>query len=82
MHLIDLDRQGLLACALAVAALIGLLLSRRQRTPGKTLPMPPGRMPIIGHRRALGPERPWLKMKEWADTYGTFFSYIGKCHLT
>ena len=56
--------------ALALAALIGFLLSRRRRPVGKKLPMPPGRLPIIGHRRALGPERPWLKMKEWADTYG------------
>ena len=68
---LDLDRQGLLACALAVAVFVALLLSRRQRTPGKLLPMPPGRLPIVGHRPALGPERPWLKMKEWADTYGT-----------
>ena len=67
---LDLDRQELLACALALAALVALVLSRSQRNPGKMLPMPPGRIPIIGHRRALGPERPWLKMKEWADTYG------------
>ncbi|CAD6582177.1 MAG: hypothetical protein CYPHOPRED_001859 [Cyphobasidiales sp. Tagirdzhanova-0007] len=70
---LDLDRQGLLACALAVAVFVALLLSRRQRTPGKLLPMPPGRLPIVGHRPALGPERPWLKMKEWADTYGPIY---------
>ncbi|CAD6581847.1 MAG: hypothetical protein CYPHOPRED_001721, partial [Cyphobasidiales sp. Tagirdzhanova-0007] len=70
---LDLDRQELLACALALAALVALVLSRSQRNPGKMLPMPPGRIPIIGHRRALGPERPWLKMKEWADTYGPIY---------
>jgi hypothetical protein len=65
-----LDRQEILACILALAGVVVLFLLRRKPVPGRKLPSPPGRLPIIGHRRLLGPERPWRKMAEWAKTYG------------
>lgn len=71
MLTLALDRTNAIGLILAVAAIIGVWLGQRRKSGGKLLPMPPGRIPIIGHTRALGPERPWLKMTEWSQTYGT-----------
>jgi hypothetical protein len=67
MHEQPLALALLLAC---IAAAYALARPRSRRGAAKSLPSPPGALPLLGHLPQLGKERPWVKLKEWSDVYG------------
>lgn len=42
---------------------------KKRKAGAKTLPGPKG-LPVIGNLKQIPAQKPWVKLKEWADEYG------------
>lgn len=42
---------------------------KKRKGGAKTLPGPKG-LPVIGNLKQIPAQKPWVKLKEWADEYG------------